>query len=454
MSARILVVDDQPLNIRLMEAKLGGEYYDVRGAGDGADALAAMAAEPPDLVVLDIMMPGMDGFEVCRRVKADPALQHVPVIMVTALNAPEERVRGLEAGADDFLTRPVDDIALFARIRSLLRWKQTHDELRSRLATSREFGLLDDAGVPDAGVRSPVVVVTDFALEADDIEQVLSRQCDVTLEDDPARAASALADGPRDLAIVSLSSGTFDGLRLCSAIRSNPVTRQVPIIAIAEDGDRARLAKALDVGVSDYVMAPIDPNELIARVRNQLRRFRAHKRLCADYERSLNAAASDALTGLFGRRYLLAHLARHLESSAADSRPLAVVMLDIDHFKAINDQHGHLCGDRVLQQVARRIDGALRVTDLPARYGGEEFVVVLPATDEVTAGVVAERLRAAIDASPIAIDELALTLPVTVSVGVASCRPSDDAEAIIDRADQALYAAKRVGRNRVVAATA
>jgi two-component system cell cycle response regulator len=166
VSARILVVDDQPLNIRLMEAKLGGEYYEVRTAEDGMSALARMAEEPPDLVVLDIMMPGMDGFEVCRRIKADAALQHIPVVMVTALNAPEERVRGLEAGADDFLTRPVDDVALFARIRSLLRAKQTLDELRSRLATSREFGVIDDADRDGDATRHGIVVVTDFAPEA------------------------------------------------------------------------------------------------------------------------------------------------------------------------------------------------------------------------------------------------------------------------------------------------
>ena len=454
MSARILVVDDQPLNIRLMEAKLGGEYYAVRHASDGAAALAAIAAEPPDLVLLDIMMPGMDGFEVCRRIKADAAVQHIPVVMVTALNAPEQRVRGLEAGADDFLTRPVDDLGLFARIRSLLRWKQTHDELRSRLATSRQFGLLDDETEADGAARAAIVVATDFALEADDIERVLTPLADIAVAEDPNNAAAIIAGGRHELAIVSLAAATFDGLRLCSTIRSDPTSRQVPIVAIAEDGDRVRLAKALDLGVSDYVVAPVDPNELTVRVRNQLNRFRAHKRLCADYERSLNAAASDALTGLFGRRYLLAHLARHLEASAAENRPLAVVIIDIDHFKAINDQHGHLCGDRVLQQVARRIEGVLRVTDLSARYGGEEFIVVLPSTDEATAGVVAERLRAAIGSRPFVIDEPAVTLPVTVSVGVASRRAGDDEDSIIDRADQALYTAKRVGRNRVVAASA
>jgi len=454
MSARILVVDDQPLNIRLMEAKLGGEYYDVRSAGGGEAALRTMAEDQPDLTVLDIMMPGIDGFEVCRRIKADPTIQHIPVVMATALDAPEQRVRGLDAGADDFLTRPVDDLALFARIRSLLRWKQTHDELRTRLVTSREFDLLDVVVVGEASARPRTAIVSDFSIEADDIARILGPQYDVTIVEDVPQATSVVTESTCDLAIVSLVSTTFDGLRLYSSIRSNPASRQVPIIAIIEEGDRARLAKALNLGVSDYVVAPIEANELTVRVRNQARRYRAHSRLCADYERSLSAAASDVLTELYGRRCLLSHLARHLAVSAAEDKPLAVVMVDVDHFKAINDRHGHLCGDRVLQEIARRIEHEVRVTDLAARYGGEEFTVVMPATDEPTASAVAERVCNAIHARAIVVKDPRVTLPVTVSISVAIRAKGDDVEAILDRADKALYRAKSVGRNRVVAATA
>ncbi len=143
MTARVLVVDDILSNVKLLEAKLSAEYFEVVSAYNGLDALARMDEQTPDIVLLDVMMPGMDGFEVCRRIKANPKTAHVPVVMVTALDQPSDRVAGLDAGADDFLTKPVDDAALFARVRSLVRLKMMTDELRMREATGQSMGLLD-----------------------------------------------------------------------------------------------------------------------------------------------------------------------------------------------------------------------------------------------------------------------------------------------------------------------
>src|SRR5262245_42098821 len=132
MSARVLVVDDILANVRLLEAKLSAEYFDVVTAMNGADALESVQRSRPDIVLLDVMMPGIDGIEVCRRIKSNPQTQHIPVVMVTALDQPEDRVKGLEAGADDFLTKPVNDLALFCRVKSLVRLKMLTDELRAR----------------------------------------------------------------------------------------------------------------------------------------------------------------------------------------------------------------------------------------------------------------------------------------------------------------------------------
>ena len=139
MTARVLVVDDVLHNVKLLEAKLRSEYFDVLTAMNGMDALEIIEAEKPDIVLLDVMMPGMDGFEVCRRVKANPAVAHIPIIMVTALDQPKDRVMGLEAGADDFLTKPIQDLPLFARVRSLVRLKVMMDQLRIRNSTDQAF---------------------------------------------------------------------------------------------------------------------------------------------------------------------------------------------------------------------------------------------------------------------------------------------------------------------------
>jgi two-component system, cell cycle response regulator len=141
MTARILVVDDVPANLRLLEARLSAEYFDVMTAASGEEALAVCNRAECDLVLLDVMMPDVDGFEVCRRLKKNPSTQHIPVVMVTALDQPSDRVAGLDAGADDFLTKPVSDLVLIARVRSLARLKMMTDQLRMRAVTSREIGL-------------------------------------------------------------------------------------------------------------------------------------------------------------------------------------------------------------------------------------------------------------------------------------------------------------------------
>src|SRR5213080_4411417 len=163
MSARILVVDDVPANVKLLEARLSAEYFDVLTASNGAEALDLCSRSECDIILLDVMMPDMDGFEVCRRLKSNPVTHYIPVVMVTALDSPADRVRGLEAGADDFLTKPVSDVALIARVRSLVRLKMMTDELRMRAVTSREIGIENPAreAIADTGKGGRILVVED-----------------------------------------------------------------------------------------------------------------------------------------------------------------------------------------------------------------------------------------------------------------------------------------------------
>src|SRR5216683_8445071 len=175
MSARILVVDDVPANLKLLEVRLAAEYFEVILASNGAQALEICARGQCDIVLLDVMMPGMDGFEVARRIKSNPATHHIPVIMVTALDQPADRVKGLEAGADDFLTKPVSDVALIARVRSLSRLKLMTDELRMRAATSREIGIQDpdNQALADAGQSGRVLIIDDRVSTAERLQAML-----------------------------------------------------------------------------------------------------------------------------------------------------------------------------------------------------------------------------------------------------------------------------------------
>jgi len=454
MTARILVVDDIPANVKLLEARLNAEYFDVVTASSGPEALELCRTAQCDIVLLDVMMPGMDGFEVCRRLKADPATHHIPVIMVTALDQPADRVCGLEAGADDFLTKPVSETALLARVRSLVRLKMVTDELRMRAATSREIGIRDPAAeaVTEAGRNGKILLVDDRPSSYERIAQMLTAEHAVDVESVPQEALFHAADGNYDLLMASLSLQKFDALRLCGQVRSLERTRSLPILLISEPEENARVLRGLEIGVNDYLIRPVDKNELLARVRTQIRRKRYSDRLRDNVQLSLEMAVTDGLTGLHNRRYMETHLAALVEQAAGRGKALSILVLDIDFFKPINDTYGHDAGDDVLREFAVRIRKAIRGIDLACRYGGEEFVVVMPDTDMAVASMVAERLRRRIAGEPFVLSQSDQAIEVTISVGIAVLSgPEDSAAALIKRADQALYRAKRDGRNRVVA---
>jgi len=453
MTARVLVVDDILSNVKLLEAKLTSEYFEVVTAFSGMEALGKIEDCDPDIVLLDVMMPGMDGFEVCRRIKANPKTAHIPVVMVTALDQPSDRVAGLEAGADDFLTKPVDDAALFARVRSLVRLKMMTDELRMREATGQGMGLVDPAGsFAEASVAGRILMIEDRPDAANWFASALRKDNDVACVDTFEEALVRVRGGDYDLIIVSLGMRGFDGLRLCSQLRSLPEGRHVPILVVVSDGDKRKLHQALEMGVNDYLTRPVDTNELVARVRTQLRKKRYADRLRHNVQLSLEMAITDQLTGLHNRRYMARHLDNLISQAQRNAKPIAFLIMDIDFFKSVNDSYGHDIGDEVLQEFARRISANVRGCDLACRYGGEEFVVVMPDTDVPFAYSVAERLRQSVEFTPVPISRLPGKLNITISIGIAgSDGKADSADALLHRADQALYSAKRTGRNRVVA---
>lgn len=454
MTARILVVDDVDINVRLLEAKLTLEYYDVMSCNDGVTALAMAASERPDIILLDVMMPGMDGFETCRRLKADPGTRHIPVVLVTALDGREDKIRGLDAGADDFVTKPIDDTILFARVRSLIRLKAVMDELRDREESGRRMGVDTDGAGRLRGSGGRVLIVDDNEAQARRIADQLAVDHRPVIEGDPDSALIA-AQGPIDLIIVNVSSSGFDGLRLVAQIRSKEVSRRAPILAVVDPGDRPRLVKALELGANDILAKPVDPEELTARARTQIRRKRYADFLRQKLDYSLEMAVTDSLTGLHNRRYMAGQLQAMVNRAGQGGDPVAVLVIDIDHFKAVNDGFGHDAGDEVLREFAVRLATNVRAIDLPCRYGGEEFVVVMPGTGLEDAVMIAERIRRDVAAGPFRIMDGEEHLTITISIGVAATTGADDTpDALVKRADEGVYEAKARGRNKVIARAA
>ncbi len=447
MSARILVVDDLAPNVHLLKVKLQAEYYDVLTARSGHEALEIAETERLDLILMDAMMPGMDGFEACKRIKDNPNTWHVPVIMVTALEETKDRIRGLEAGADDFVTKPIDDFNVMARVRSLLRLKMVTDQLLSHtgngLSNSRE--LLES--IEQQSGR--VLLVEDHDLHAEKIAKPLRDRHQIIIEKDPIQAIR-LAKSGIDVVIVSLVSDSFDGLRVCASLKFNEESRDIPILVIGDPEDEARFIRAYDIGINDTIMRPVEVQELKARVKTLLRRKFYADSLRENFNENLEMVVADPLTGLGNRRYFDRTVEPFFEELETKSTPFSIMVFDIDHFKRVNDILGHDMGDQILKEVAARLVTNMRSVDVVARYGGEEFMIAMPNTKVDEALIAADRVRSLIAGTPIFVDGEALQ--ITTSVGVAQAEDGENLRDVFKRADDALYKAKESGRNKALPA--
>jgi len=447
MSARILIVDDLAPNLHLLEVKLSAQYYDVVTAMSGKQALKLAENEKFDLILLDAMMPGLNGFEVCKRLKSNPTTWHIPVVMVTALEETKDRIRGLEAGADDFITKPIDDFNLLARVKSLLRLKMVTDQLLSHTGHSMEnsrpmLEVLDNR-------KGRVLIVDDHERKLEKTAEPLRGTHEIVLETDPKKAVD-LINNKIDLVIVSLVSTQFDGLRFCARLRSDAVTRDTPILAIGDPEAEATLVRAYDIGINDTLMRPIEAQELQARVNTQLKRKFYADSLKENFSESMEMVVTDPMTGLGNRRHFDRSVAPLFDQLNETGQMFSLVIFDVDHFKRVNDILGHDVGDIVLKEVAARLASNMRSIDVVSRYGGEEFLIAMPDTDQAAAVVAADRIRSLIGGTPITVGDQAFS--IAVSAGVSEARQGEQFRDVFKRADGALYSAKQAGRNQVCGA--
>ena len=444
MSARILIVDDLLPNLHLLEIKLSAQYYDVITAMSAEQALKIAETEKLDLILLDAMMPGMNGFEACAHLKGNPATWHIPVIMVTALEESKDRIRGLKAGADDFITKPIDDFNLMARVKSLLRLKMVTDQLLSHTGNSVEDArpVLEELDRR----KGRIVFVDDHMTNLERLAEPLTSLHDVILQTDPQHALDHEV-ARADLVVINLSSDKFDGLRLCARMRSDAASRDIPILGIANPEEQAKMVRAYDIGINDTLTRPVERQELIARASTQLKRKFYADSLKENFNETLEMVVSDPLTGLGNRRYFDHSVAVLFKQLEENNTPFSVVVFDVDHFKRVNDILGHDVGDIVLQEIAARLVTNMRCVDIVSRYGGEEFVVAIPESTQEAALAAADRVRGLIGGTSIDVDGQAFS--IKVSAGVAQAYSGDKFRDVFKRADDALFRAKQNGRNRV-----
>jgi two-component system cell cycle response regulator len=449
MTATILVVDDLEQNIRVLEAKLLMEYYNVLSASSGKRALEILSKEKVDVILLDGMMPEMDGFETCREIKSNPDTMHIPVVMVTALSEIEDRVNGLEAGADEFLTKPVNDTALLARVKSLSRMKLMLDELKLRNQTAIQLGA-EETKLEDNFYDKQVLIIDDDIVQSRNITKILLKLTpNIRVISDMDELENLGSNSIPDVIIISCQLALSDPLRVAVSLRVKDHLRYTSFVLMTEEDDMNQIAKGMDLGINDYFHYPVDENELIARIKTQLRRKKYQDSLREGLDKSVSLSVKDGLSGVYNRRYFDIHIEQILKKAENSSINVALLMLDIDHFKNVNDSFGHQAGDIVIKDFANIIKNSLRVTDLVARYGGEEFAAAIYDVNLTTALEIAERIRDSIERHDFNIIKDQKPIRKTVSIGVCLYQNGMTPNELVEKADKALYEAKDSGRNKV-----
>ncbi len=456
MVGNILIVDDVATNRIVMKVKLNAAGYRPVMAQDGAGCIALAASETPDLILLDLALPDMSGVEVLRRLRADPATRTIPVVMFSSSQDAAARAAAFRAGADDFLTKPIDDQTLLARIRSFMRARETKDALARDMGDFAMLGLAEASQPFEMPGRIALVMArseTAMLMRRELTGQTANRI--TVMSADEAFAEGLKPGGAPDVFVIEADlAATGDGLRLMSDLRSRANTRHAAFCLLVPPGVTAMAPMAYDLGANDLVSVAVAPQELALRLARLLARKREADRLRASVQDGLRLAVIDPLTGLHNRRYGIAQLSAICERARKSAADFAVMVVDLDRFKAVNDRWGHGAGDAVLIDVAGRLSANLRNGDLLARIGGEEFLIALPDTTLAEARVVAERLCQVVGEAPVLLAG-GLQVQVTVSIGLAISTAGempcqfDTVSEIVDRADRALLVAKSAGRNQV-----
>lgn len=451
MIGKILIVDDVSTNRIVFKVKLTAAGYSAAMAGDGASCLQMAWSERPDVILLDLMLPDMSGIDVLRQLKANPATRRIPVVMFSSEQDPMRRVAALQAGAADFLSRPIDDEVLLARLRGLLRAREAVGSFATPEAGLGLFGMAEAA--PSFDAPGQVALILSRADAALHLRKQLStagqdRFVILAPEDVHSEQAQALqADVYLIDADINAEGG---GLRLMSELLSRGTSRNAAYCIYTQATGRIAPAMAFDLGANDVVEARITPSELAVRLHRLVQHKREMDQMRASVQDGLRLAMIDPLTGLHNRRYGLAQLNAIAAGAAAEGSEFAVMVVDLDRFKSVNDRWGHAAGDSVLIEISSRLAANLRASDLLARIGGEEFLIALPGTSQAEAGIVAERLCRAAEKLPVVLADgteirVTISIGMTVGSGPGQLNISD----LVDQADRALMSSKAGGRNKV-----
>jgi two-component system, cell cycle response regulator len=450
-TAKILVVDDEPLNRKLIQATLSRLPYTIISASNGLEALEMVRAQSPDLVLLDVMMPGLSGYEVTEQMKGDPVTREIPIILITAMDSVENKIRGIEAGADEFLNKPIHAAELHARVKSLLRLRQYEQQMKARIQAQRiEAEQTTGAGLHDL---PSVLLVEDDERDARLIQMQLQGQPYTFQTVRTGEEAISRAQQEKvDIILLDLLLPGMDGFGVLSLLKEKEETRNIQVVVITSLPDLESRIRGLETGVDDYLVKPVNVHELRVRMNALIKKKLYLDTLQGGHHQAIQTAVTDKLTGLYNPAYFRYFLDLEIKRSRRHDYPVALLMADIDDFKQINDTLGRLAGDEVLKAVGAIFRENIREIDVGVRSGGEEFAAVLPHVDEGAALMIGRRLKGIVENHPFLQPKGESVGKIKVSIGVSVFpKGANSAEELIQRAGEALSRAKQEGKSRVCA---
>jgi|GEM_PF-2087326 len=474
MSIRILVVDDIPINTKILKSFLEREYYHVHTAKNGLEASELLKKAKYDLILIDTIMPEIEGMETIKRIKSSPTYAHIPIISITALKSCANYSESFSAGADEVLVKPVDKSLLLVHIKALVKLKPIPEALR--VSENNGVGLkeilyepinpitLDDARilVLDSNkekCRAYKSLLNTYGFEVDiDSHKVADVRGDFFAEcpDSPKRFNSdgffkeepALVCNDYSLIILT-HSNTSEMLRICSMLQSKSYIKDVPILGIFDHINPDVLEQAFDLGMQDYIISSAHKENLIVKCKRQIQKYRHLISVKDSYEKQLVNASKDSLTNLYNRTYFESYVSR---LASIHDTTLLIMLLDIDRFKKINDRFGHLVGDDVLKEFAIRIVSSLRKGDLCARWGGDEIAITCSGITMETGQMVATRIVSSISNKPFIIqreDGSHKKIPLSCCIGGSTLRKGESLTSLFSRIDLNLYQAKESERKKI-----
>lgn len=453
MPGKLLIVDSIATNRIVVKVRLKKAFYDVQQADNAKDALRKLSHDAADLILINGQLDDCDAIEFCKALRKNKPTAYLPIVMISGEDDRVDRLRALKAGANDVLVRPMDDIVLLARIRSLMRTQETAEENQLRERTSEALGFAETAAAfaPPSRIQLATHVSTTSVRWAAILKPMMPYAISPKVHGETLKDINQ-APVP-DVFVIAVDQRMPEtGLRLVAEIRARATTRHAGILVVLDNDDRETLVDAMDLGAHDVMVHGFDPEEMALRISTLVNQKRFSDKLRANVSSGLEAAVTDPLTGLFNRRYALPHLNRLKEQAHKTHRQVGVMLADLDRFKSVNDRFGHAVGDAVLAETARRLREALRPADLVSRIGGEEFLIVMPDANLESVQDMATRLCGLMRNRPIGVSDKNLTVPITMSVGIAMAGrdfPEETIDDILSRADKALYKAKALGRDQV-----